>query len=111
MTTKLTTKQILHGIVGLDTVLDQKVGVSVDYSTTWDPAAVAPASSITQAFAVTGAVMNDFVHHSFSQSLGGLLMTGYVSATDQVTVVLYNPTAGSINIAGGTLKLRLTRSA
>jgi hypothetical protein len=111
MTTKLTTKQILHGVVPLDQALDQKVGVSVDFSTSWDPAAVAPSSYLTQTFTVTGALMNDFSHHSFSQNLSGLIMSSYVSAPDQATVILFNPTAGSINIAGGTLKLRLTRSA
>lgn len=111
MTTKLKTTQILHGASSLADVIDLKVGVSVDYSTTWDPASVAPASSISQVFAVTGAVLNDFTHHSFSLNLSGLVMSSYVNQADQVTVVLFNPTGATVNLAGGTLKLRLTRGA
>lgn len=111
MTTKLTTKQILHGSTGLDTVLDQKVGVSVDFSTTWDPTSVAALSYTTQTFSVLGAALNDFVHISFSQPLAGCILSGQVNTAGQVTAHLFNPTGSTVNLAAGTLKIRLTRSA
>lgn len=111
MTTKLKTTQILHGVSSLADVIDQKVGVAIDFSTTYDPAAIASLSVISQVFSVSGATLNDFTQHSFSQNLAGLVMTSYVNQAGQVTVVLFNPTGSTINLAGGTLKLRLTRSA
>lgn len=111
MSTKLKTTQILHGSTSLSEALDLKVGVVADFSTTYDPAAVAAGASITQVFAVAGATLNDFVQHSFSQNLAGLIMTSYVNQAGQVTIVLYNPTGSTINLASGTIKLRLTRSA
>mgnify|MGYP006344058753 CR=1 FL=1 len=111
MTLRLKTTQILHGASSLSDVLDSKIGVAVDFLTTYDPASIAPSASISQVFSVTGATLNDFTHHSFSQNLVGLVMTSYVNQAGQVTVVLFNTTGSTINLAGGTLKLRLTRSA
>lgn len=110
MTTKLTTKQITHGGVNLDTVLTTKVGVVLDFSTTWDPPSVGALSSQTQIFSVTGALLGDFVQASFSLDQGSLILEEYVNAADQVTIVLFNPTPSTINLAAGTLKIRLTRS-
>ena len=104
MTTKLTTKQITHLGSDLATVLDSKVAIAIAYSATYDPPA------ITQAFTVTGAAFGDFVQVSFSQNLSGLTLTAYVSAPDQVTIAAHNPTAGTLNLPSGDLKLRLTRS-
>lgn len=111
MSNKITTKQIVHGASSLADVLDAKVGVSVDFSTTWDPPAISAGSYTTQVFAVTGATLNDFVHISHSQPLAGCILSGQVTAADQVTAHIFNPTGSTVNIAGGTLKVRLTRSA
>jgi hypothetical protein len=46
------------------------------------------------------------VNASFSLSLGGLMMTAYASAANTATVVLFNPTAGAIDLASGTLTVR-----
>ena len=81
----------------------------IDYSTTWDPAALAAGQTATTTFTVPTAALGDFVHIGFTQNLSGLLVTGYVSSINNVTLILYNPTAGTINLPSGTLKLRLTR--
>lgn len=111
MTTKLITSQITHSGTPLNTVIDAKIGVVIDYSTAWDPPSVSSLSNQIQVFTVTGAVMGDFVQASFTQNQAALILEEYVSAADQVTVVLFNPTLSTINLAAGTLKLRLTRSA
>ena len=111
MATKLTTKQILHSGADLGTVLDSKISIQVSHSETYDLPAIAAGTTLTQAFVVSGAALGDFVQVSLTQNLSGLMLTAYVSAADQVTLVAYNPTAGTINLPSGTLKLRLTRSA
>ena len=111
MALRLKTTQILHGSSRLSEVLDSKIEVSVDFSTAYDPSAIAAGTSISQVFTVTGALLGDFTHHSFSQNLAGVVMTSYVNQAGQVTVVLFNPTGSTVNLAGGTIKLRLTRSA
>lgn len=110
MTTKLTSKQILHAGSPLNTLLDQKVEIAASLTTTWDPAAVSALGNLSQTFTVTGAQLGDFVHIGFTQNLAGLMLTGYVSSANNVTLVLFNPTGSTVNIASGTLKLRLTRS-
>lgn len=74
-------------------------------STTWDPANVAAAASVTTTVTVPGATLGDYVHVSFSLSLQGLILTGYVSAATTVTVVLFNPTGGGVNLGSGTLRV------
>jgi len=109
--TKLKSTQMPHSGVALGSVLDAKLAIAVSFSTAWDPAAVAPALSISQEFTVTGATVGDFSLHSFSLPLGGLILSSAVNATNKVTVTAFNPTGSSINLGGGTLKLMLLRSA
>jgi hypothetical protein len=73
-------------------------------SATWDPPSIAAAGTSTTTIAVTGAVVGDYVRCSFSLSLGGLVLSGYVSGANTVTAVLSNPTAGAIDLASGTVK-------
>jgi hypothetical protein len=71
---------------------------------TWDPASVAAGAQTTTTVTVTGAAVGDPVAVGFSQDLQGMQLTGYVSATNMVTVVLRNETGGAIDLASGTLR-------
>jgi len=74
-------------------------------SATWDPANIAAGASTTTTVAVTGAAVGDYVRASFSLTLAGLVLSGYVSGANTVTVVLNNPTAGAVDLASGTVKV------
>lgn len=78
-------------------------------SNTVDPGNLAALATETHSITVTGAVLGDFAQVSHSISLGGLVATAYVSAADTVTVVLFNPTGGAINIGSGTMRARVNR--
>lgn len=78
-------------------------------STTWDPPSVGDGAQTTTTITVTGAAVGDVVSVGFSQSLQGMQLTGYVSATDTVTVVLRNGTGGAIDLASGTLRASVTK--
>ena len=58
---------------------------------------------------VDGAAIGDFVNVGFSLDLQGTTMTGYVSATNTVTVVHWNGTTGTVNLSSGTLSVEVTR--
>lgn len=81
-------------------------GTYIEGSKTFDPPSVAAGSSTTTTVTVTGATLGDYVDVAFTLSLGGLSLSGYVSATDTVTCVFSNNTAGAIDLASGTLKAR-----
>ena len=90
--------------VGANTLLyDVLIG-----STIWDPASIASGATATTTVTVTGAVLGDFVDNiSFNRSLSGLTLSGYVSASNTVTVVLSNNTGGSVDLSSGTLSVRV----
>lgn len=76
-------------------------------SVAWDPPSVAAGGSTTTTVAVAGAALGEFVWLSFSLSLAGLVLTGYVSAAGVVTAVLSNPTGGAVDLGSGTLRARV----
>lgn len=71
---------------------------------TWNPASLADAAQTTTTVTVTGAAVGDTVAVGFSQDLQGLQLSGYVSATNTVTVVLRNGTGAAVDLASGTLR-------
>lgn len=75
-------------------------------SATYDAPSVAAGGTTTTTVTVTGAALGDFALASFSVTVAGLVVTAYVSATDTVTVVLYNPTGAPIDLASATLRAR-----
>ncbi len=75
-------------------------------SKTYDPPSVASLGTATTTVTVAGAALGDQFVASFSLSLGGLMLTAYVSAADTVTTVLFNPTAAAVDLASGTLTVR-----
>lgn len=73
-------------------------------TTTWNPGSLNDDAQELKTITVAGAALGDVVTVSFSLSLQGMTLTGYVSATDTVTAVLYNGTGAPINLASGTLR-------
>lgn len=67
-----------------------------------DPASIASGAKLLTQITVTGALVGDFVLASYSLSLGGLGISGYVSAADTVQVTLENNTGGAVDLAAGT---------
>jgi hypothetical protein len=76
-------------------------------SKTYDPPSLTTGTQTTTTVTVTGAVLGDYARSSFSLDLQGLTMSAYVSAADTVTVVTLNITGGTLDLAGGTLRVRV----
>lgn len=71
---------------------------------TYDPPSLATLIGATTTVTVTGAVLGQGVIISFSLDLQGIQLTGYVSAANTVTARFFNSTAGTLDLASGTLK-------
>ncbi len=71
---------------------------------TWDPGSVANGAKVSTTVTVTGAALGDFVMVSFSLDLQEMALSGSVSATDTVEVVLGNLTGAALDLGSGTLK-------
>ena len=78
-------------------------------TTTWDPASVPIGGSVGTTLTVTGAAVGDYVIASFSQSLQFLQLTAYVYAANSVAVNLTNSLAGAVDLASGTLRVRVIK--
>lgn len=75
----------------------------------YNPVSVASGASITANITVPGALGGDFVDVSFDQDNQGCQFTGYVSATNQVTIVLSNLTGSAKDLASGFVRARVTK--
>ena len=76
----------------------------VAFEETWNPAAIAAGSYEATDVTVPGAAVEDFVLVKHSAILtDAMMLSGHVSAADTVKVILFNPTAGSLNVGSGTL--------
>ena len=87
------------------------------FSDTWSVTATLNASSLvdgageTNTITVPGVALGDMVlGMSVGVSEAGLVRRAYVSAADTVTIVTYNPTAGSVDLASTTLQLIVARA-
>jgi hypothetical protein len=87
------------------------------FSDTWevactlDAGAVSAGATDTDTVAVPGVALGDIViGFSHGVSEAGLVKRAYVSAANTVTIVTYNPTAGSVNLASTTLTLIIARA-
>ncbi len=79
-------------------------------SATFDPPEIAAAAGVTTTVTVPGVALGDVVTGvSFSLDLQGLSVTGWVSATDTVSVRLFNGTAAAVDMQGGTLRVRVEK--
>jgi hypothetical protein len=87
------------------------------FSDTWevlctlDAGAISAGATDTDTVAVPGVALGDMViGFSHGVSEAGLVKRAYVSAANTVTIVTYNPTAGSVNLAPTTLSLVIGRA-
>lgn len=87
------------------------------FSDTWlvkctlDAGAVSAGATDTDTVTVPGVALGDMVlGFSNGVSEAGLVKRAYVSAANTVTIVTYNPTAGSVNLASTTLTLAIGRA-
>ncbi len=102
---------VLDGMAGLMsrawftflTTLTALPSAKLSATLSYNPPNILAAGTTAQAVTVPGAVLGYDASASFSLDLTGLVLTAYVSATDTVTAVLFNPTAGAINLGAGTL--------
>jgi len=81
-----------------------------DVSCTLDSASVTTGATATDTVTVSGVALGDMViGMSVGVSEAGLVRRAYVSAANTVTIVTYNPTAGSVNLDSTTLQLMIAR--
>ena len=81
-----------------------------DVACTLDTALIATTATTTDTVTVPGVVLGDMVlGMSVGVSEAGLVRRAYVSAANTVTIVTYNPTAGSVNLDSTTLQLIIGR--
>ena len=79
-------------------------------SATWtDPASIADGDELAKDVTVTGAALGDFANASFSLDVSDLVLDAQVTAADTVTCVLANNTGGAIDLAEGTVYVRVLR--
>jgi hypothetical protein len=93
---------------------DQFRGLFADtweVSCTLDSGSVSTVSTATDTVTVPGVKLGDMViGMSVGVSEAGLVRRAYVSAADTVTIVTYNPTGSSVDLASTTLTLIIGRA-
>ena len=70
----------------------------VELEAAYDPASVGSNATVTDDVAVQGVHLGDMVLLSIDIDIQDLVLTANVTATDVVTIVLANTTAGAVNL-------------
>ncbi len=79
-------------------------------SATYDAPSIAAGGTTTTTVTATGASLGDLVTGiSLNISSAGLVISGYVSAANTVTVVLFNPTGAAVNLAAAALAVTVQK--
>lgn len=76
-------------------------------SKTFDPPSIAAGGQTSTTVPVTGAIVGRFAVASFSLDTLLVELAAAVTAADTVTVLFKNGTAGAIDLASGTLAVRV----
>lgn len=82
----------------------------INGTTIFDPASLTTYTGATSsAVTVTGAALGDFVLVSAPYDQAGVMANGYVSAANTVKISVFNATAGTIDLASGTWKIKVLK--
>jgi hypothetical protein len=77
-------------------------------SATWNPPSVADGANTSTTVTVTGAAVGNYARAAFSIAVpAGARLGAEVTAADTVTVTLFNNTGGALDLASGTLRVRV----
>lgn len=76
-------------------------------SATYNPPSLADGVGATTTVSVIGAKMGDYAVASFDLDLQGITVTAYVSAADTVSVRFQNESGGTLDLASGTLRVKV----
>lgn len=80
-------------------------------SATYDPPNLVDGAGATTTVTVTGAALGDLVECvSFSLDLQGIMVTGYVSAANTVSVRFQNESGAALDLGSGTLRARVRKA-
>jgi hypothetical protein len=79
-------------------------------SATFNPSSLTDGTGETTTVTVTGAALGDFAEASFSLDLQGITVTAWVSASNTVSVRFQNETGGVLDLASGTLRVRVRKA-
>lgn len=104
---KYLTANRLHPFVYNGTAFDSLIDIPLVGSATWDAGSIADGDEEVTEITVTGAALGDFVQVSFSLDVADLTLTAQVTAANTVTAQLSNNTGGAIDLASGTLTVRV----
>lgn len=75
---------------------------------TYDPASLADGVGATTTVTVAGAAVGDSATATFSLDLQGITLTAWVSAANTVSVRFQNESGGTLDLASGTIRARVT---
>jgi len=89
----------------ITTRVNHNLGLSGEV--TWDPGSIANGAKEAKEVTVTGASLGDFAMASFSLDVSDLVLDAQVTDDDTVTCILANNTGSTINLAEGTLRVRV----
>lgn len=82
----------------------------VNGTSVFDPASLATYNGTTSsAITVTGAALGDYVLVSAPYDQAGIIANGYVTAANTVKITLFNATAGTVDLASGTWKIKVLK--
>jgi hypothetical protein len=83
----------------------------LDGTMTWNPGTLSNGSGATSStVTVTGAALGDFARVAAPYDLQGVIATAYVNAANSAVVRLQNQTGGSVTLASGTWRVRVTKA-
>jgi hypothetical protein len=79
-----------------------------EFTATYDPGNLADGAGTTTTVSAPGSQLGDYVQATFSLDTQGILVFGWVSAAGTVSVRFQNESGGAIDLASGTLKVKVS---
>ena len=90
-------------------VFNRWASSAITGSVTYNPNSLADGAGETTTLTVTGAALGDQVVASFSNDLQGIILSAWVSSANTVSVRFQNETGSSIDLANGTIRVRVIK--